>query len=186
MEQEKFQMTGNDSVENQVTTSAKQELREQVNGLFDKIAKRARWGITLCLAVITLNLWLSLTNSFEPHVGYKLILFSALVLIVMIKSVVDLFKIEKLKKNASPKEQLEAVLRSKKYHLMSRWVLIAFMTLYISIDVLHDRSLGTLVGGILFILLFSFLYFMTYEKMPSYVVPQKLEESLRQLIDMEE
>lgn len=184
MEQERFQITDNDSVENQVTTSTKQELCEQVNEQFDKIAKRAKWGIALCMAVITLDLWLSLTNSFEPHVGYKLILFSTLVLIVMIKSVVDLFKIEKLKKNSSPEEQLEAILRSRRYQLMSRWLLIAFLSLYILIDVLHDWSLGTLIGGILFILLFSFLYFTTYENMPSYKGSEKLEVILRQLIDM--
>ena len=41
MEQDNFHRIDNDSVENQVTTSSKQELCTQVNEQFDKIAKRA-------------------------------------------------------------------------------------------------------------------------------------------------
>ena len=102
----------------------------------------------------------------------------------MIKSVVDLFKVEKLKKS-SRKEQLEGVLRSRKYQLMSRWLLVLFIFLYILIDVIHDWSLGTLIIGILFLLIFSFVFFSVYEKTPSYERSEKLEGDLRQLIEME-
>ena len=180
MEQDNFHRTDNDSVDNQVTTSTKQALCEQVNEQFDKIAKRAKWGLVLGMAVITVNLWLSLMGTFEPYQGYKLILISALGLMVMIKSVVHLFKIEKLKKSSSRKEQLEGVLRSRKYQLMSRWLLVIFIFLYILIDVLHDRSIG-----ILFLLIFSFIFFSIYENTPSYKLSEKLEEDLRQLIEME-
>ena len=185
MEQENLHRADNDSVENQVTTSSKQELSDQVDQHFDKIAKRAKWGITLGMAVITLNLWISLANTLEPRMGYKLIVISAVALLMMIKSVADLFKVEKLKKACSRKEQLEGVLRSRRYQLMSRWLLIIFFSVYILIDVLYDRSFGTLVGGVLFLLLFSFIYFTTYEKTPSYERSEKLEEDLRQLIEME-
>lgn len=185
MEQDNFHGTDNDSFENQVTTGSKQELCARVNEQFDKIAKRAKWGLVLGMAVITLNLWLSMTDTFEPYQGYKLILFSALGLMVMIKSVVDLFKIEKLKKSSSRKEQLEGVLRSRRYQMMSRWLLVIFIFLYILIDVLHDRSLGTLIIGILFLLIFSFVFFSIYEKTPSYERSEKLEGDLRQLVEME-
>ena len=184
MEQDNFHRTDNDSVENQVTTSSKQELCAQVNEQFDKIAKRAKWGLVLGMAVITVNLWLSIIGTFEPYQGYKLILISVLGLLMMIKSVVDLYKVEKLKKS-SRKEQLEGVLRSRKYQLMSRWLLVMFIFLYILIDVLHDRSLGTLIIGILFLLIFSFVFFSIYEKTPSYERSEKLEGDLRQLIEME-
>ena len=185
MEQDNFHRTDNDSVENQVTTGSKQELCAQVNEQFDKIAKRAKWGLVLGMAVITLNLWLSMTDTFEPYQGYKLILLSVLGLMVMIKSVVDLFQIEKLKKSSSRKEQLEGVLRSRKYQMMSRWLLVMFIFLYILIDVLHDRTLGTLIIGILFLLIFSFVFFSIYEKTPSYERSEKPEGDLRQLVEME-
>ena len=185
MEQDNIYRTDNDSVENQVATSSKQALCEQVNEQFDKIAKRAKWGLVLGMAVITVNLWLSLMGTFDPYQGYKLILISAMGLMVMIKSVVHLFKIEKLKKSSSRKEQLEGVLRSRKYQLMSRWLLVIFIFLYILIDVLHDRSLGTLNIGILFLLIFSFIFFSIYENTPSYKLSEKLEGDLRQLIEME-
>ena len=184
MEQDNFHRIDNDSVENQVTTSSKQELCTQVNEQFDKIAKRAKWGLVLGMAVITINLWLSISSTFEPYQGYKLILLSVLGLMMMIKSVVDLFKVEKLKKS-SRKEQLEGVLRSRKYQLMSRWLLVIFIFLYILIDVIHDWSLGTLIFGILFLLIFSFVFFSIYEKTPSYERSEKLEGDLRQLIEME-
>ena len=185
MEQDNIHRTDADSVENQVTTSSKQELCKQVDQHLDRIAKRAKWELVFGLAVITLNLWLSMTDTFEPYQGYKLILISALGLMVMIKSVVDLFKIEKLKKSSSRKEQLEGVLRSRKYQLMSRWLLVIFIFLYILIDVLHDRSLGTRIIGILFLLIFSFIFFSNYENTPSYKLSEKLEGDLRQLIEME-
>lgn len=184
MEQDNFHRTDNDSVENQVTTSSKQELCAQVNEQFDKIAKRAKWGLVLGMAVITVNLWLSIIGTFEPYQGYKLILISVLGLLMMIKSVVDLYKVEKLKKS-SRKEQLEGVLRSRKYQLMSRWLLVMFIFLYILIDVIHDWSLGTLIIGILFLLIFSIVFFSIYDKMPSYERSEKLEGDLRQLIEME-
>lgn len=184
MEQDNFHRTDNDSVENQVTTSSKQELCAQVDQQFDKIAKRAKWGLVLGMAVITINLWLSIIGTFEPYQGYKLILISVLGLLMMIKSVVDLYKVEKLKKS-SRKEQLEGVLRSRKYQLMSRWLLVMFIFLYILIDVIHDWSLCTLIIGILFLLIFSFVFFSIYEKTPSYERSEKLEGDLRQLIEME-
>ena len=184
MEQDNFHRTDNDSVENQVTTSSKQELCTQVNEQFDKIAKRAKWGLVLGMAVITINLWLSIIGTFETYQGYKLILISVLGLLMMIKSVVDLYKVEKLKKS-SRKEQLEGVLRSRKYQLMSRWLLVMFIFLYILIDVIHDWSLGTLIIGILFLLIFSFVFFSIYEKTPSYERSEKLEGDLLQLIELE-
>ncbi len=184
MEQDNFHRTDNDSVENQVTISSKQDLCAQVDQQFEKIAKRAKWGLVLGMAVITINLWLSIIGTFEPYQGYKLILLSVLGLLMMIKSVVDLFKVEKLKKS-SRKEQLEGVLRSRKYQLMSRWLLVMFIFLYILIDVIHDWSLGTLIIGILFLLIFSFVFFSIYEKTPSYERSEKLERDLRQLIEME-
>ena len=185
MEQDNFHRIDNDSVENQVTTSSKQELCTQVNEQFDKIAKRAKWGLVLGMAVITINLWLSISSTFEPYQGYKLILISVLGLMMMIKSVADLLKVEKLKKSSSCKEQLKGVLRSRKYQLMSRWLLVIFIFLYILIDVIHDWSLGTLIFGILFLLIFSFVFFSIYEKTPSYERSEKLEGDLRQLIEME-
>ena len=184
MGQDSLHRTDNDSVENQVTTSSKQELCTQVDQQFDKIAKRAKWGLVLGMAMITVNLWLSIIGTFEPYQGYKLILLSVLGLMMMIKSVVDLYKVEKLKKS-SRKEQLEGVLRSRKYQLMSRWLLVTFLFLYILIDVIHDWSLGTLIIGILFLLIFSFVFFSIYEKTPSYERSEKLEGDLRQLIEME-
>ena len=184
MGQDSLHRTDNDSVENQVTTSSKQELCTQVDQQFDKIAKRAKWGLVLGMAMITVNLWLSIIGTLEPYQGYKLILISVLGLLMMIKSVVDLYKVEKLKKS-SRKEQLEGVLRSRKYQLMSRWLLVMFIFLYILIDVIHDWSLGTLIIGILFLLIFSFVFFSIYEKTPSYERSEKLEGDLRQLIEME-
>ena len=185
MEQDNFHRIDNDSVENQVTTSSKQELCTQVNEQFDKIAKRAKWGLVLGMAVITINLWLSISGTFEPYQGYKLILISVLGLMMMIKSVADLLKVEKLKKFSSRKQQLKGVLRSRKYQLMSRWLLVIFIFLYILIDVIHDWSLGTLIFGTLFLLIFSFVFFSIYEKTPSYERSEKLEGDLRQLIEME-
>ena len=185
MGQDSLHRTDNDSVENQVTTSSKQELCTQVDQQFDKIAKRAKWGLVLGMAMITVNLWLSIIGTLEPYQGYKLILISVLALMMMIKSVADLFKVEKLKKSSSRKEQLEGVLRSRKYQLMSRWLLVTFLFLYILIDVIHDWSLGTLIIGILFILIFSIVFFSIYDKMPSYERSEKLEGDLRQLIEME-
>ena len=184
MGQDSLHRTDNDSVENQVTTSSKQELCTQVDQQFDKIAKRAKWGLVLGMAMITVNLWLSIIGTLEPYQGYKLILLSVLGLMMMIKSVVDLYKVEKLKKS-SRKEQLEGVLRSRKYQLMSRWLLVTFLFLYILIDVIHDWSLGTLIIGILFLLIFSIVFFSIYDKMPSYERSEKLEGDLRQLIEME-
>ena len=184
MGQDSLHRTDNDSVENQVTTSSKQELCTQVDQQFDKIAKRAKWGLVLGMAMITVNLWLSIIGTLEPYQGYKLILISVLGLLMMIKSVVDLYKVEKLKKS-SRKEQLEGVLRSRKYQLMSRWLLVMFIFLYILIDVIHDWSLGTLIIGILFLLIFSIVFFSIYEKTPSYERSEKLEGDLRQLIEME-
>ena len=185
MGQDSLNRTDNDSVENQVTTSSKQELCTQVDQQFDKIAKRAKWGLVLGMAMITVNLWLSIIGTLEPYQGYKLILISVLALMMMIKSVADLFKVEKLKKSSSRKEQLEGVLRSRKYQLMSRWLLVTFLFLYILIDVIHDWSLGTLIIGILFLLIFSIVFFSIYDKMPSYERSEKLEGDLRQLIEME-
>ena len=185
MGRDSLHRTDNDSVENQVTTSSKQELCTQVDQQFDKIAKRAKWGLVLGMAMITVNLWLSIIGTLEPYQGYKLILISVLALMMMIKSVADLFKVEKLKKSSSRKEQLEGVLRSRKYQLMSRWLLVTFLFLYILIDVIHDWSLGTLIIGILFLLIFSIVFFSIYDKMPSYERSEKLEGDLRQLIEME-
>ena len=185
MEQEKIHNTDNDSVENQATTISKQELSEQVDQQFDKIAKHEKWGGLLCFAVIILNLWLSLTNTFEPRIGCKLILFSVFALLLMIKSVIDISKIKKLKNTISRKEQLEGVLRSRKYQLMSKWIVVIYMILYVLIDFLYDRSMGTLVGGILFVILFSIIYLTSYEKTNTFERSEKLEDDLRQLIYME-
>ena len=103
----------------------------------------------------------------------------------MIKSVIDISKIKKLKNTISRKEQLEGVLRSRKYQLMSKWIVVIYMILYVLIDFLYDRSMGTLVGGILFVILFSIIYLTSYEKTNTFERSEKLEDDLRQLIDME-
>lgn len=174
------------AVNQSATEMSKNELSKRVDQAFDRIGKRAKWSVCLCLAFITFALWLSILCSLERHLGYKLVIVSVLVLIAMIKSVIDQLMVAKLKKTSSRKEQLDGVMNSRKFEPLAKWVPIAFFFLYLLVDVLLERTLSMMIiAGVLF-LIFMFLVLVTFDKTKSYQRSVELEDDLRQLVEMDE
>ena len=79
-------------------------ITKRIDQALDKIEKKAKWSALLCFALITIGLWTALCTTFERHVGYKLIIVSALALAFMVKSTIDLLNVAKLKKTASRRQ----------------------------------------------------------------------------------
>lgn len=156
-------------------------ITKRIDQALGKIEKKAKWSVLLCFALITIGLWTTLCTTFERHVGYKLIIVSALALAFMVKSTIDLLNIAKLKKTASRKEQLDMLLRGRKYEPFAKWFLVVQFFLYILVDVLHERTVGMMITGAIIFLLFMFVYLVTYDKTSSYLRSVELENDLRQL-----
>ena len=161
------------------------ELSQRVDQAFDRIGKRAKWNVALCLAFITSALWLSILCSLERHLGYKLVIVSLLALITMIKSVIDQLMIAKLKKASSRKEQLERVVSSRKFEPLVKWGTIAFFFLYLLVDVLQERTVTMMITAAVFLLIIIFVVLVTFDKTKSYQRSVELEDDLRQLAEME-
>ena len=161
------------------------ELSQRVEQAFDRIGKRAKWNVALCLAFITSALWVSILCSLERHLGYKLVIVSLLALITMIKSVIDQLMIAKLKKASSRKEQLERVVSSRKFEPLVKWGTIAFFFLYLLVDVLQERTVTMMITAAVFLLIIIFVVLVTFDKTKSYQRSVELEDDLRQLAEME-
>ena len=62
------------AVEKPASGISQNELSQRVDQAFDRIGKRAKWNVALCLAFITSALWLSILCSLVRHLCFKLVI----------------------------------------------------------------------------------------------------------------
>ena len=168
MEQEKYPNSNGDSAENKPTTSMnKDELIQHIGQTHAQMTKDVKRGILLDVAFIVIIAFLTC---------------AALIIIV---SVIDWLWLKKFN-STTRQEQLAGIKRYRKRHQLSGWMLAFFLGLYILVDIIHNKSIGATVFGTLFILAFTLLYFKTFDKTRASNRIRDLEESVRQVSEMEE
>ena len=181
MEQEKYP----NSTENKPTTGMnKDELIQHIGQTHAQMTKDVKRGILLDVAFIVIIAWLSFSHHVENYVIYKFAIFVTFAVIIIIVSVIDWLWLKKFN-STTRQEQLAGIKRYKKRHQLSEWMLAIFLGLYILVDIIHNKSIGVTVFGILFILAFMLLYFKTYGKTSTSNRIRDLEESVRQVSEME-
>ncbi len=182
MEQEKYP----NSTENKPTTGMnKDELIQHIDQTHAQITKDVKQGIVLDVAFIILIAWVSFSHHVENYIIYKFAVFMTFAAIIIIVSVIDWLWLKKFN-STTRQEQLAGIKRYKKRHQLSGWMLAFFLGLYILVDIIHNKSIGATVFGILFILAFTLLYFKTFDKTRASNRIRDLEESVCQVSEMEE
>ena len=181
MEQEKYP----NSTENKPTTGMnKDELIQHIDQTHAQITKDVKQGIVLDVAFIILIAWVSFSHHVEDYIIYKFAIFVTFAAIIIIVSVIDWLWLKKFN-STTRQEQLAGIKRYKKRHQLSGWMLAFFFGLYILVDILHNISIGAIVFGIGFLLVFMLVYFKFFDKTATDNNIHDLEKNVSQLTEME-
>ena len=181
MEQEKYP----NSTENKPTTSMnKDELIQHIGQTHAQMTNDVKRGILLDVAFIVIIAWLSFSHHVENYVIYKFAIFLTCAALIIIVSVIDWLWLKKFN-STTRQEQLAGIKRYKKRHQLSGWMLAFFFGLYILVDILHNISIGAIVFGIGFLLVFMLVYFKFFDKTATDNNIHDLEKNVSQLTEME-
>lgn len=185
MEQEKYPNSNGDSAENKPTTSmSKDELIQHIGQTLAKITKDVKRGILLDAFFIVIIAWFSFSHHVEDYIIYKFAIFVTFAAIIIIVSVIDWLWLKKFN-STTRQEQLAGIKRYKKRHQLSGWMLAFFFSLYVLVDILHNISIGAIVFGIGFLVVFMLVYFKFFDKTATDNNIHDLEKNVSQLTEME-